>query len=243
MMNFEYPMSEKGRTYLRFEHLFLEMKRAMQFDNDSDDTVFFKALFEFLELYERSDCRNDFIKDLQKLSEQLVSWLNYPNVNKVAIQDLIDEIESLIVQTKAAPKQLRYFKGNRFLTSLKQRIAIPSGTCSFDLPHYHFWKHSGQANKCKEAKTWFDQFSVFYQALTIFLKLKRSQGRSEAHVAVNGFSQGTVKDCLFIAVKIENKLSVYPMISGHKNRYSVRFMSANSENKLADKIEFEIISF
>ena len=192
MITFEYPMSEKGRTYLRFEFLFSQMKNAMLFESESDDVAFFKALFECLELHERTDCRHDFIKDLRGLSDQLSAWLKYEGVDKVAILDLVKEVNDFINNISKMPKQLRYFKGNRFLMSLKQRISIPSGTCSFDLPYYHFWKLSGIENKQRDAAHWFAQFDVFYHSLTLFLKLKRAQGILESQVALDGFHQGSV---------------------------------------------------
>ena len=85
---------------------------------------FFKALFELLELSERCDIRHDLVKDLRLLSDQLNEWLQHDEVDKNAVSALLSEITELIESVIAMPKQLRYFKTNRFLTSLKTAFFV-----------------------------------------------------------------------------------------------------------------------
>ena len=139
------------------------------------------------------------------------------------------------------PKQLRYFKTNRFLTSLKQRFCIPSGCCNFDLPQYHFWLSQGQEKQSQDASVWLSHFEALQEALILFLKIKRSQGMVSKQTAVNGFYQGVVENSCFVSIELDTSLDVYPMISGHKDRYSIRFMSADIENHLSENIKFNQI--
>ena len=240
-ITFEYPLNEKMRSYLRFEFLFLQLMRSKEFSHESDATVFFKSLFELLELSERCDIRHDLIKDLRLLSEQMKKWLQLDEVDTQAVSNLLTEIEQLIEAVVSMPKQLRYFKTNRFLTSLKQRFCIPSGSCNFDLPQYHFWLSEGKEKQSKDASVWLGHFESLQKALLLFLKVKRSQGVNSSQVAVNGFYQGNVENSCFISIELATSAAVYPMISGHKDRYSIRFMSTDIENHLSENIEFEQI--
>lgn len=241
MIAFEYPLNEKTRSYLRFEFLFLQIKKSISFEHESDITVFFKAFFELLELSERCDIRHDLIKDLRLLSEQMKTWLTHEQVDYNAVSALITEIDYLIALVLKMPKQLRFFKTNRFLTSLKQRFFIPSGNCNFDLPQFHYWLAKDLPIRQQDAKTWFEHFSGLESALTLFLKIKRSQGNMTQQTAINGFYQGEVENCSFVIIEVDEKQAVYPMISGHKNRYSVRFMSADSEVNASQNISFQQI--
>ena len=241
MIAFEYPLNEKSRSYLRFEFLFLQIKNSMAFANESDVTAFFKALFELLELSERCDIRHDLIKDLRLLSEQMNSWLKLAEVDHHAVSELIAEIDVLIEAVLNMPKQLRYFKTNRFLTSLKQRFSIPSGCCNFDLPQFHYWLASDLEKRQQDSQNWFSHFSSLEKALALFLKIKRSQGVSSEQMASNGFYQGEVENCSFVIIKVEKEQAVYPMISGHKNRYSIRFMSADFESHRSENVSFQQI--
>ena len=239
MITFEYPLNEKIRSYLRFEFLFLQLMKSKKFTHESDATVFFNALFELLELSERCDIRHDLVKDLRELAVQTTEWLQHDEVDKLAVSEFLTEIERLIEAVIAMPKQLRYFKANRFLTSLKQRFCIPSGSCNFDLPQYHFWLAEGAQKQSKDADTWLMHFDALQKALILFLKIKRSQGSCSEKMAVNGFYQGTVENSCFISIELAKSCAVYPMISGHKDRYSIRFMSADIENHISENIKFK----
>lgn len=241
MITFEYPLNEKIRSYLRFEFLFLQIMRAKEFTHESDATVFFKALFELIDLSERCDIRHDLIKDLRLLSEQFKLWLKHEEADQQAVSELLSEIDMLIIAVLAMPKQLRYFKSNRFLTSLKQRFCIPSGSCNFDLPQYHFWLAEGKIKQSKDADSWLIPFEALQKSVLLFLKLKRSQGTPSKQIAVNGFYQGEVENSCFVSIELDTSCAVYPIISGHKNRYSIRFMCSDIENHLSENIEFKQI--
>jgi cell division protein ZapD len=241
MIVFEYPLNEKNRSYLRFESLFTQLKMSLSFEHVNDSTIFFKALLELVELAERSDIRHDLVKDLRLLSEQMRTWLNHAAVDQKVVTDLISEIEGLIQAVLRLPKKLRFFKDNRLLTSLKQRFFIPGGTCNFDLPQFHFWLASDLEKRQNDAQSWFSHFSSLEKALTLFLKIKRSQAVATTQIAENGFYQGEVEKCGFIVVKVDQKKGVYPVISGHNQRYSIRFMSAESEKNTLDSIDFQQI--
>lgn len=240
-ISFEYPLNEKTRSYLRFEFLFLKLLNSKEFAHESDATVFFKALFELIDLSERCDIRHDLVKDLRALSAQMKLWLQHAEVDRQALSELQADVEQLIVAVLAMPKQLRYFKSNRFLTSLKQRFSIPSGCCNFDLPQYHFWLAEGAEKQRSDAQVWVGHFSALQQALLLYLKIKRSQGTVSMQTALNGFYQGEVPNSGFVSIEIATEFAVYPMMSGHKDKYSIRFMRSDIENQLSENIEFKQI--
>lgn len=240
-ITFEYPLNEKMRSYLRFEFLFLQIIKSKEFAHESDTTVFFKALFELLDLSERCDIRHDLVKDLRLLTDQMKLWLKHDEVDHVAVSQLLSDVEQLTNALLQMPKQLRYFKTNRFLTSLKQRFSIPSGCCNFDLPQYHFWLSGGQAKQRKDAQEWLSHFDALKKAMVLFLKIKRSQGNASTQMAVKSFYQGEVEHCDFVTIELDTSLAVYPMISGHKDRYSIRFMCSEIENNSVKNIEFRQI--
>jgi len=230
MISFDYPLTEKSRDYLRFELLFSQINNTISLHHDSDTLVYFKSLFELIELSERNDIRHELIKDLRILSDKMRSWLTHKEADKKAIEAHIKECDDLINALVTMSKQLKFFKNSRFLLALKQRFFIPGGCCNFDLPEYHFWLSLPLASRQNDAVKWFDHFKPLESALTLFLKIKRYQGVTTVQQAKNGFFQGEVEDALFITVKLDSELNVYPMISGHRHRYSITFMNVNAEN-------------
>lgn len=239
MITFEYPLNEKNRCYLRFEFLFTQIKNSINFAEENDSIVFFKALFELLELSERSDIRHDLIKDLELLSEEMSGWLDHAQVDQNAVRELMAEIQQLCDKLASMPKQVHFFKKNRFLTSLKQRFTIPSGCCNFDLPQFHFWSSGDLSKRQQDSHKWFSHFSVLEKSLTLFLKIRRSQGINSQQVAQNGFYQGEADNSGFVSIKVEKEQAVYPMLSGHKNRFSIRFISVDEPSNTTVNIPFQ----
>ena len=243
MIEFDYPLNEKARNYLRFEYLFSEIQCSLSLASPTEAMHYFKCLFDLIELAERTDVKQDLGKDLRSQLKQLSSWLAYEQVDKVAINELVDEVKGLIEELNTMPKLSRYYKNNRFLTSLKQRFCIAGGTCNFDIPQYHLWLANDIEIRQKESKNWFEQFSSLQKGLVFLFNLKRLQSTEINRLAENAFYQGEAENGSFITIKIAKNLSVYPMISGHKNRYSVRFIGTDLENRLSDNIEFTEISY
>ena len=239
MITFEYPLNEKNRSYLRFELLFTQIKESMAFIHQSDSVAFFKAFFELLELSERCDIRHDLSKDIETLIDVMSEWLDREDVNEEAVKAIIDELQVLNDELYSMKKQMNFFKNNRFLTSIKQRFCIPSGCCNFDLPQFHFWNSNDLEIKQADAKKWFNYFVCLEKSLTLFLKIKRSQGVSSEVCAENCFYQGQVEDAGFIMVKVAKENHVYPIVSGHKNRFSIRFISMNDANDNSLNIPFQ----
>ncbi|MGJ8582126.1 MAG: cell division protein ZapD, partial [Psychromonas sp.] len=110
MISFEYPLTEKSRSYLRFESLFLQINQSISLEGESDAVTYFKSLFELIELSDRSDIRHDLIKDLRALSEEMQSWLSSEQADTEAIKALMVEISELISALLVMSKQLKFFK-------------------------------------------------------------------------------------------------------------------------------------
>jgi len=230
MISFEYPLTEKSRDYFRFELLFSQINQTLLLNDDNEILVYFKSLFELMELSERNSIRFELIKDLRMLSDKMQTWLSYEEADKEVIQHYIKESNKLVNELVNMSKQLEFFKDSRFLIALKQRFFIPGGCCNFDLPEYHLWLSRSVISKRQQAARWFEYFKPLERALTLFLKMKRYQGVKTKQVAKNGFYQGEVEDALFIEVKVDLGLNVYPMMSGHSHRYSITFMDASADN-------------
>ncbi|AGH80654.1 hypothetical protein PCNPT3_03560 [Psychromonas sp. CNPT3] len=240
MITFEYPLNEKYRSYLRFEFLFLQIKESINVENKNDLVAFFKGFFDLLEMTERCDIRHDLVKDLRLLMEEMASWLTVDDVDHDAVNALLAEMDTFMNGVSEMPKQLRFFKQNRFLTSLKQRFSMPAGTCDFDLPQYHFWVNDTLEKRQKDVKYWMEHFYFLEKSISLFLKIKRSQGQMSEQTALNGFfQQQQIENCGFVIIEILDDDAVYPMMSGHKDRYSIRFMSAEIEHHLSDSIVFK----
>ena len=221
---FEFPLNEKVRTYLRLEQLFKQLVHANSATEDWQFINFFSSLFTLLDLLERLDLRNDVLKDIELHEKNLVIWSQHPNIDNDALQRSLQKILRLRESLKGSKKIGADLKDDRFLASIRQRFSIPGGTCSFDLPNLHYWLQQSSQQKLQDVQNWMLELTPIKEAIEITLSFLRERGRFVSHQAEKGFYQGVAEDKNeLIRVISATDQGYYPMLSGNKYRYAIRF--------------------
>jgi len=221
---YEFPLNEKVRTYLRLEQLFKQLVNANSGTEDWQFINFLSSLFTLLDLLERIDLRNDILKDIELHEKNLVIWSQHPDIDNEALQLSLQKILRLRESLKGTKKIGADLKEDRFLASIRQRFTIPGGTCSFDLPNLHYWLRQPPAEKLRCVKGWMAELAAMQAGVAITLSFLRERGRFNPIVAEKGFFQGVAEDKNELIRVISNTdESYYPMLSGNKYRYAIRF--------------------
>ncbi len=70
---------------------------------------------------------------------------------------------------------------------------------------------------------WLSDINLLMNAITLLLRLWRESGSFSEQVASNGFFQDTAESAELIRIKLPGNLFCYPTLSGHKNRFALRF--------------------
>jgi cell division protein ZapD len=244
---YEFPLNEKVRTYLRLEQLFKQLKQAKDYQQDWQFIGFFESLFTLLDLLERLDIRNDVLKDIESHEKNLVHWSQHPKIDSDALQAALQRILRLREQLKQAKKIGSNLKDDKFLSSIRQRFAIPGGTCSFDLPNLFYWLKQPLEFIQKDINQWMLEFTQISEAIDITLSFLREKGRFVDTEAANGFYQGVAEDKNeLIRVYSTTDQGYYPVLSGNKYRYAIRFMwfdsTAQDNSSVDSTVSFKLAS-
>ncbi|OCG03096.1 cell division protein ZapD [Gilliamella sp. wkB112] len=237
---FEHPLNEKTRTWLRIEFLLKQLKMHCHF-NQNNALLFFHALSELLEIIERNDVKGDLVKELESQKQKLLSWMNIDGVDQELLNNLINELDSFITKYNSTLRLGQCLKDDRFITAIRQRLMIPGGCCSFDLPSFHLWLKQSQEKRDQQVQNWLQHLSLLDESLTACLQLIRQLGEFKAFIYTNNFFQETNGDVNLIRIRVPLDKNVYPQVSGHMSRYSIRFLPLDtSDNINLDSIEFEL---
>lgn len=241
---YEFPINEKVRTYLRLEQLFKQLEQSHGYDQDWQFITYFESLFSLLDLLERVDLRTDILKDIDAHEKNLVYWSQHPKIDNEALQQALKHILTLRDKLKNAGKIGVNLKEDRFLKSIRQRFAIPGGTCSFDLPNLHFWLRQPHSVIREDISRWLSSFDLLKESIEITLSFLRERGRFSEQIASKGMYQGTADDKNeLVRVHCTTNQLYYPVLSGNKYRYVIRFMYFSPENGAVspeDNIPFKI---
>ena len=236
MILYEYPFNERVRTYLRLEHLFERLGILLARDDALDHHFAFVTIFEIIEVAARSELKSDVLKDLEKNKQHMFAFRDNPGIAQDVLEGVVSQIEAAFTaintQTGKAGAALN---DNEWMTSVRSRIAIPAGTCEFDLPAYFHWQHHSPSRRREDIMRWASSLWPLAQAINLLLKMLRDTGSAQKVMAVGGqFQQHLPQGRSFqlLRLRIDEALNLVPEISGNRLIVSVRLLRPSEEDKL-----------
>ena len=221
---YEHPLNESIRNFLKLEQLFKQVHCCNANDINTSHQVFFTTLFALIDTLERNDIRGDFIKELERLEQNLISWSKSPEIDNDVLQQNLAQTIQLLTQLKPNQQTWWQLKEDKLLANLKQRFAIQGGSCLFDLPQLCFWLNCSSKLITNDIKRWLALLATIEKSLTLILKFIRMRAEFENISTDSGFYQDSGEGVLLLRIKLPNNAQYYPTISGNKFRYSIRFM-------------------
>ncbi len=236
MILYEYPFNERVRTYLRLEQLFERLGQLLARDDAMDHHFAFVTMFEVIEVAARSELKSDVLKDLEKHKQHMLAFRGNPGIAPDVLEAVIAQIESVFTavntQTGKAGASLN---DNEWVTSVRSRIAIPAGTCEFDLPAYFHWQHQSAGQRREDLMRWASSLWPLAQAINLLLKMLRDTGAAQKVMAVGGHFQQNLpqgRSFQLLRLRIDEQLGLVPEISGNRLIVSVRLLRPSPDDKL-----------
>ena len=237
---FEHPLNEKTRIYLRVEALLNQLDVSAQFKDDMQHLLFFRSLFDLLEIFEQIQLKAELAKDIEKQRQTYKSWLGVAGVDQDMLDTILTDVAEVHTRLMAAERFGQSLKDDRFLSAIRQRFNLPGGSCCFDLPALHHWLHLPLDKKHQDAQHWLESLLPLAHALKLWLKLARETGPFEAQTATTGFYQSDADEANILRLNLPINYGVYPMISGHKNRFAIKFIEFHSGQACTQDIHFKL---
>ena len=237
---FEYPLNEKMRSWLRVEYLLQQLTASNNADSPEACLLFLRTLTELLDIFERSELRADLLKELEKQQGKLHQWLAVPDIDVQAVNQLISELSAHSHAINTAPKFGTTFKEDRFIGQLRQRLSIPGGYCNFDTPTLHLWLHLPLEKRQAQLDQWYSGLAALHLSLQAILHLIRQSGRFIEAETHQGFYQNSAEDKDLIRIQLASEDEIYPQVSGHKARFSIRFFPLENDGRVPENLLFQL---
>ena len=229
---YEHPLEERVRVYLRIEALLTQLTLAANDVNAINYPLFFGGLFNLLDLLDRTDTRAELIKDLEKRENKLMAYFNHPAVDQLRLQDIHQDLQAILQALCEGHKFGYTLREQRLLSNIRQRMGIMGGQCHNELPDLQFWLQLSEEERKADIHHWLDQLSVLRNALTMELAMLRDQTHFTDCVAENGSWQGNEDKLALLRIRVPAELPVFPLISGNRQRYNIRFMQPDGNERI-----------
>jgi len=238
---FEHPLNEKMRTWLRIEFLIQQLNTVLPVNDTARALYFFRNIGELLDVFERGEMRTEVLKELGRQQRKLLSWSEVPGVDEQRIATLRKQLENCSTVLMSAPRIGQQLREDRLIALVRQRLNIPGGCCSFDLPTLHLWLHLPQESRDSQVSAWLASLSPIQQALDLILDIIRNSVPYRKQTSLNGFYQNNSDEADLLRLKLDTIEPIYPQISGHKNRFAIRFMPVDAEHGIIpERLDFEL---
>jgi cell division protein ZapD len=228
VISYEYPLSERVRTLLRFEDLYERVEYFLAKSDALEHHTALVSIFEILEVASRADLKSDLLQELERQKHSLESLRDYPDVSEAALNDILRKIDLSSSQLfQASGKVGQELRENDWLMSIKQRTSIPGGVCEFDLPSYHFWLQQNSDQRRHDLNHWLSPFAPIREAVVIVLRLLRESGKSATMVAKQGTYQQMMagRVAQMLRIRLSRSYQCVPEISANKHALNIRFTS------------------
>lgn len=230
-LTFEHPLNERMRTFLRLEHLFRQMAYFLAQNDALGTRAGVGALLDIVSITARADIKTELLKELDRNVNTLRRIGRQPGVDPDALGQVLDDLQDTSAAIQRLNGQLgQSARDDEFLKAIAQRSTIPGGTCSFDQPHFHYWLTQPAEVRAERLALWTTGLDPVRSAISLLLHLTRTSARARNEVAEAGFFQEALdpsSPAQLVRIGVHKELNLFPEISGHKNRFAVRFMAAN----------------
>lgn len=225
---YELPLNERVRTFMRLEHLFARVHRHVEAGDPWDSRAALTGLLEILAILGRGDVRSDVLREMERQGQTLARLKNRAGIDTTRLGSILESLEKLRGRLDGSEAQVgRSLKDNEFLGALRQRSAIPGGTCGFDMPALQHWLSLPADNRRAQLQHWLEHLGGLDRSLRLVLMLLRESAAPTDEMATGGLYQRALESgasCQLIRVLVEDNAGTFPEISGGKHRFTVRFL-------------------
>lgn len=219
---------------MRLEQLFQQLSHFMKGASVFDKRAAIDSLLDILTIFSRSDLKSELIKELDRHAKVLSQLNNNDGVDNQKLQEILAELNQASRNLyNASGKVGASVMESGLFQSISQRSAIPGGSCSFDLPAFHYWLEQDQAQQQRDLERWMQPFADIRIAIDLILGFIRRSNVPQQEIAHAGFFQlalDKAHPAQLIRVCVPASLPCFAEISGGKHRFSIRFMVPSIED-------------
>jgi cell division protein ZapD len=245
---YEQPLNERIRAFMRLEYLFQQAAYHLSRQSEWDSRATLTCVLEILEIFGNTNLKSEVLKELERHTTSLKRHEQNPDIDHSQLSGLLDNINTHIEKVRAINGQIaNELKASEFLVSIRQRSAIPGGTCDFDLPAFHYWLQQPAKERTRDLAQWLSHFDAIGQAIQMILTLTRDSTAMKPTLATAGIYQRTLDPnlpCQLVRIALPPGLPYFAELSGGRHRFTARFLQFSTDEKRAKQtdqnVEFEL---
>jgi cell division protein ZapD len=234
-ITYEFPLNERIRVFIRLEQLFQEFGHFSSGPTIPDKRAAISVLLDIMSIFRRNDLKSEILKELDRHAKVLNKYADSQNVDPKQLESILNQLTETSKKLYATSGKIGIaIMESDLFQSITQRSSIPGGTCSFDLPEFHYWLEQEESIRLKDLGRWSQPFNEIHNAIALILDFIRHSNAPSEEIAEAGFFQLALDKNLpyqLIKVSMDKSLPCFAEISGGKHRCSIRFMVPSEDEQ------------
>ncbi|SPT69658.1 cell division protein ZapD [Anaerobiospirillum thomasii] len=240
MFVYDFPLSPKARTYLKFEAIFNRIEQCRQINSEAELFSLIRGVVDYMDLIDGSGAlKIEIVKDLERLHHNLKIWADDPEVDSDLVQELLAQLNEAHLALDKFTRQRTVLQDDPILETIKPRFLTPCGVNCFDTPLFTFWSSLPKEEQINTITKWLHELDSIRIPVATILYMWRLCAEYQVKLAKNGFMQETTSSCDLIEIRYPRSVRGYPMVSGFQSSVNVRFLPYEKGATVGD-IEFEL---
>jgi len=241
---YEHPLNERVRTFLRLEYLFTQAAHHVKHTSEWDSRATLTCILEILSIFGNTNLKSEVLKELERHAGALKRLEQNPDIDIGQLTGLLDAIGGHLDSLHRINGQVGgELKSSEFLISIRQRSAIPGGTCDFDLPSFHYWLQQPAKERTDDLYRWLNNFDAIGQAIQFILKLTRESSTLKPAIADDGVYQKTLDPNLpyqLVRIALPAGSPYFAELSGGRHRFTARFLNFSTIEDRARQTDTDV---
>jgi cell division protein ZapD len=224
---------------LRFEHLFNLTGYHSQQETYWSSRAAIDGIVDMHNiLLSRTDIKSEILKELGRYKLYFLELTNSSDVDQTLLNQTLKQIEDSTSDIQIKVGQIGHaLRENDFIQSILNRSGIPGGSCSFDLPLYHYWLQQPAALRTAHLQQWLKVVEPIRKSVELLLSLMRDSSMPTDEVAERGLFQMSLNSktpARLIRISLPKDASMLPKVSGSRHKFSIRFLKIDPQNRTAE---------
>jgi cell division protein ZapD len=232
---------------MRLEQLFQQLDHFTKGISIYDKRAAVSVLLDILLIFSRYDLKSEVIKELDRHANTLNQIANSQGIDRSKLDQTLDELNTTSkklynINGKIGAETMK----NDLFQSISQRNSIPGGSCSFDLPAFHYWLSKNSDAQNSDLTQWTEPLAGIRTAIGLILNFIRQSNTPTKEHAIAGFFQlslDQLRPFQMLVVSIDPSFPCFAEISGGKHRFSIRLMSPSPSSSERSSQTTEDIPF
>lgn len=239
MINYEFPLNERIRKFLRVEEIFKKMEAQLSNKQEFSAHTCFTTYFDIMVFAARGDLKVELIQEIEKQRLKLKSKIK----TKKNVKFLADLNKIRLHLEKAKVIAGFNFGGDKFLHELKTRSDSPYGIVSTDFPEFQFWLETTSTQDRKNYfKNKLNEFKPINLAITILMNLLRTNVVTKLMETKTGEVQYKLTPLMkndLVIITLPSVPKCFPNISSNKYAVNVH-LRRDLSNLTTKNVRFKL---